>query len=76
MLRRGHIISKLNTVIRLLAENGTLPEKYQDHALKGEWLGHRECHVEPDWLLVYKIENNVLVLTLTNTGTHADIFGL
>ena len=75
MIRRGYDISKLNTVIELLAENGNLPEKYLDHALKGEWLGFRECHVEPDWLLVYKIENDVLVLTLTNTGTHADIFG-
>ena len=46
-----------------------------DKQLKGEWVGYRECHVEPDWLLVYKIENDILALTLTNTGTHTDIFG-
>ena len=75
MLRRGYDITKLNTVIELLAESGSLPEEYHDHALKGQWVGFRECHVEPDWLLVYKIENDILVLTLTDTGTHADIFG-
>lgn len=45
-----------------------------NHKLTGNWAGHRECHVEPDWLLVYYIENDVLTLTLTRTGTHSDLF--
>lgn len=51
------------------------PEKNKDHALSGNWAGHRECHILPDWLLVYRIENVVLVLTLARTGTHSDLFG-
>lgn len=46
-----------------------LPEKKRDHELSGEWRGHRECHLQPDWLLIYRIENETLVLTLTRTGT-------
>ena len=52
-----------------------LPEKNRDHALTGDWVGHRECHIQPDWLLVYRVQNDVLVLTLTRTGTHSDLFG-
>ena len=52
-----------------------LPEKHKDHALTGNWFGHRECHVLPDWLLIYRIEDEVLVLTLARTGTHSDLFG-
>lgn len=47
----------------------------RDHALTGNWSGHRECHIQPDWLLVYRIEDDVLVLTLARTGTHSDLFG-
>ena len=50
-------------------------KKNRDHALTGDWVGHRECHILPDWLLVYRIENDVLVLTLARTGTHSDLFG-
>ncbi|MCI8832363.1 MAG: type II toxin-antitoxin system YafQ family toxin, partial [Lachnospiraceae bacterium] len=50
-------------------------EKNKDHELSGNWVGHRECHVQPDWLLVYRIDNDILVLTLARTGTHSDIFG-
>ena len=52
-----------------------LPEKNRDHALTGDWVGHRECHIQPDWLLVYRVQNDVLVLTLTRTVTHSDLFG-
>ena len=47
----------------------------RDHALTGDWIGHRECHILPDWLLVYRVEDDVLVLTLARTGTHSDLFG-
>ena len=49
---------------------------YKDHQLSGNWIGHRECHIQPDWLLVYRYEDDVLVLTLTRTGTHSDLFNL
>ncbi|MDR2903858.1 MAG: type II toxin-antitoxin system YafQ family toxin [Clostridiales bacterium] len=71
--KRGYDISLLTTAIKLLADTGTLPEAYKDHALTGNWIGHRECHITPDWLLIYKIENDILVLTLTRTGTHSDL---
>ena len=52
-----------------------LPDKNRDHDLSGDWVGHRECHILPDWLLIYRIEDNVLVLTLARTGSHSDLFG-
>ena len=74
--KRGMDISKLTKVITMLAEGEKLPVEYHDHALAGNWVWHRECHIEPDWLLVYYIEDDVLVLTLTRTGTHSDLFGI
>lgn len=74
-MKRGLKIELLDDVIRLLAKGEPLPEKNRDHALTGNWVGHRECHIQPDWLLVYRIDNDVLVLTLSRTGTHADLFG-
>ena len=74
MLRRGKDIEKLNTVVSMLARGETLPAKYRDHALSGDLAALRDCHIENDWLLLYYIEANVLVLTLTDTGTHADLF--
>lgn len=68
-------IALLDDVIRMLSRGETLPEKNKDHSLSGDWAGHRECHILPDWLLVYRIEDNVLVLTLSRTGTHSDLFG-
>ena len=59
-------------LITLLAMGEVLPDKNKDHALTGNWVGHRECHILPDWLLVYRLEEDVLVLTLTRTGTHSD----
>lgn len=74
MLRRGKDIEKLNKVVSMLAAGETLPPKYRDHALSGDLGGLRDCHIENDWLLIYYIEHNVLVLTLSDTGTHADLF--
>ena len=75
-MKRGLDIGLLDDVIRTLAAGETLPEKYSDHALTGNWKGYRECHVQPNWLLIYRIEKDVLVLTLQRTGTHSDLFGL
>ena len=73
-MKRGYPIEELDRVIRLLAEDEPLPEKYKDHELSGNWRGFRECHVQPDWLLVYRIYNNNLILSLARTGTHSDLF--
>lgn len=74
-MKRGLNVTLLEHVVGELANGRPLPVKNKDHALTGEWAGYRECHVQPDWLLVYCIEDDVLVLTLTRTGTHSDIFG-
>lgn len=74
-LKRSLDIELLDDIIRALSRGETLPEKNRDHALSGDWVGHRECHILPDWLLIYRIEDNVLVLTLVRTGTHSDLFG-
>ena len=71
--KRGLRLEALVEVVTLLANGQALPEKNRDHALTGNWNGHRECHVAPDWLLIYKVENDMLVLTLTRTGTHNDL---
>lgn len=74
-VKRGFKISLLEDIITLLAMGEPLPDRNKDHALTGTWAGHRECHVLPDWLLIYHIEDDVLVLTLTRTVTHSDLFG-
>lgn len=74
-MKCGLEIELLEKVIAALAMDEPLPEKHKDHALTGNWVGHRECHVLPDWLLIYRIEGEVLVLTLSRTGTHSDLFG-
>lgn len=74
-IRRGLKIGLLEEIISNLANGVPLPEKNKDHALGNNWSGHRECHILPDWLLVYRLENDVLVLTLARTGTHSDLFG-
>ena len=73
--KRGLKIKLLEDVITALAAGESLDDKYRDHALSGNWAGFRECHILPDWLLIYRVENDVLVLTLTRTGTHSDLFG-
>ena len=70
--QRGKPLVELHEVIAMLAKEEELPEAYNDHALHGEWAGQRECHIEPDWLLIYKIEENVLYLV--RTGTHRELF--
>jgi mRNA interferase YafQ len=73
-VKRNLDISKMNAIVEMLLAGEKLPEKYQDHSLSGKWIRHHECHIQPDWLLVYLIEDDVLVLTLTRTGTHSDLF--
>lgn len=67
-------VELLLDVVDILAAEETLDEKYQDHALTGEYTGHRECHIQPDWLLIYKTDGNDLILTLTRTGSHSELF--
>lgn len=73
-MKRGLDISLLEDIIAKLALGESLPEKNRDHALNGNWNGYRECHILPDWLLIYKLEENVLILTLARTGTHSNLF--
>ena len=72
--KRGYDVSLLDNVVDLLRQGKQLDEKYRDHALTGDFIGFRECHIKPDWLLVYLIENDILTLTLVDTGTHSDVF--
>ena len=74
MLRRGADLDKLETVVNILAAGETLPPQYHDHALTGDLEGTRDCHITPDWLLLYTIQDDVLVLVLTRTGSHGDLF--
>lgn len=74
MRKRGYDPDMLKEPIRLLADGKQLPPEYLDHPLTGNWSGCRECHIKPDWLLVYKRENDKLLLLLMRTGTHSDIF--
>jgi len=71
--KRGQSIHLLKDIIIQLANDQPLPDKNRDHALTGDWKGFRECHVAPDWLLVYKKANDILVLTLTRLGSHSDL---
>lgn len=72
--KRGYNISLLSVVVDMLAAGKPLPEKYKDHNLSGNYAGCRECHITPDWLLVYEVEEDELILYLTRTGTHSDLF--
>lgn len=73
MIRRGKNGDKIKAVIGMLVHDETLPSEYQDHPLKGNFKGCRDCHIEPDWLLMYRQHDEALYLE--RTGTHADIFG-
>jgi mRNA interferase YafQ len=70
--KRGKDLTKLRAVLCLLIDAAPLPSELRDHPLKGEWLGWRDLHIEPDWLLIYRIDGDHL--QLGRTGTHADIF--
>lgn len=72
--KRGYDTKLLAKVIGLLAEGNPLPAEYKDHSLSGDYKGCRECHIAPDWLLVYEVIQQELLLYLTRTGTHSDIF--
>ena len=72
--KRGYNLSLLQEVLDKLCFQETLESKYRDHALSGSYKGFRECHIQTDWLLIYKIEKNILVLTLSRMGTHSDLF--
>ena len=71
--KRGYDLSLLMDVIAKLANGETLPEQHRDHPLKGDRKGYRDCHIQNDWVLIYKIDKSVLTLILCETGTHADI---
>ena len=73
--KRGYDIQAITDVIKKLAAGETLPAKNRDHALTGNFKGCRECHITPDWLLIYEIAESALILYLTRTGTHSDLFG-
>lgn len=72
--RRGYNMALLTDVIKRLAKGEKLDPKHNDHALKGNYEGCRECHITPDWLLIYEIVDKDLILYLTRTGTHSDLF--
>lgn len=72
--KRGMNINLLKEIVNKLANNIPLEEKYKDHELTGNYKGFRECHIQPDWLLIYLIEDSKLTLTLSRTGTHSDLF--
>lgn len=74
-MKRGMKTELLETVIETLSMGEALPPVNRDHELTGNWKGHRECHIQSDWLLIYRIEDDILVLTLSRTGTHSDLFG-
>ena len=70
--KRGKDLGKLGDVIKLLAANKTLDEKYRDHSLIGRWYGSRDCHIEPDWILIYRNDSDSLFLE--RSGSHSDLF--
>lgn len=70
--KRGKDMAKLRAVLTLLAQEQPLPAEYKDHALRGDWIGFRDLHIEPDWLLLYRVENDEV--QLARTGTHSDLF--
>ena len=74
VVRRGYDVRLLEKVIELLAEQIPLPKEYHDHNLTGNYAGCRECHITPDWLLIYEVKETELLLYLTRTGTHSDLF--
>ncbi|MGN0311422.1 MAG: type II toxin-antitoxin system YafQ family toxin [Lachnospiraceae bacterium] len=72
--KRGFDLTELSPIVNMLAEQKTLAPKYHDHKLSGNYDGFRECHIKPDWLLIYRIDEDELELFLFRTGTHSDLF--
>ncbi len=76
MVKRSVDVSLLDEVVDNLRQGIALDPKYKNHMLKGKFVGFYECHIKPDWLLVYLVEDDILTLTLINTGSHADLFNM
>ena len=72
--KRGYDLGLLDAVVEKLASGVQLEEKYRDHSLTGHYVGFRECHILPDWLLIYRIEESEIILFLSRTGSHSDLF--
>lgn len=72
MKKQNKNLDKLKTVIELLISDQKFPQSYSDHPLSGNWKNHRDCHIEPDWLLIYRVESDTLYLE--RTGSHSDLF--
>lgn len=72
--KRGYNLDLLDNVVNKLSRQEPLPPKNMDHALTGDYAGFRECHIQPDWLLIYRIDDGELILFLSRTGTHSDLF--
>lgn len=75
LMKRKYNMNLISEVVNRLASCQKLDKKYKDHELTGNFKGYRECHIQPDWLLIYKIDNKQLILTLTRTGSHSNLFG-
>ncbi len=73
-IKRNYNVDLLHEIINLLQAQKPLPDKNKDHALTGEYKGFRECHIQPDWLLIYRVDGDELILILSRTGTHSDLF--
>lgn len=74
MKKQGKNINALLDIVDVLAEEKPLDPRHKDHALTGKYTGQRECHIQPDWLLIYEADGNALILTLTRTGSHSELF--
>ncbi len=74
IIKRGYDMKLMDEVVTKLSNGEKLPEKNKDHALVGNYVGKRECHITPDWLLIYEIDNGELILYLTRTVSHSDLF--
>ena len=75
MIRQGKDIEKLKIIMRMLAREGSLEQRHRDHKLTGSYISHRECHVEPDWLLVYRVDIKEQTITFVRTGSRSGLFG-
>ena len=73
--KQGKDVELLLDIVDILADEKPLEPKFNDHSLSGDYIGHRDCHIQPDWLLIYKIDAKELVLVLTRTGSHSELFG-
>jgi len=74
IIKQGKNLSLLEEIVNLLCVGKSLPEKNNDHSLVGDWRGYNECHINPDWLLIYKVEEEINLLRLMRTGSHSELF--